>query len=1469
MSESPSGRWLRVQNVFIAAVECDTASRIALLDRECGQDVALRRDVESLLGGHHSDGLVDQLADRVTASALCRERLDATDWKGRTVAQYTVLDAIGAGAMGLVYRARDERLGRHVALKFLPPHLSAQESAKQRFLLEARAAAALDHANICTIHEVGETSDGHLFIAMPLYEGETLQTRLTRGPLACDAALSIALQVARGLGRAHEHGIVHRDVKPSNVMLLPDGTVKILDFGVARVQDVSLTSPDGAAIGTVAYMSPEQARGDAVDPRTDVWSLGVVLYEMLAGVRPFRGENAQALVLAVLTTQPPAVAPARTELPVEIDTVLAKALAKRAEDRYASMETLASDLKVFAARRRTDSEAPKAPAATGERRRATMLVTTIADYPALVERLAPEELEKLIGLVRNAAVDCVRRHGGLVNQALGEEIVSLFGVPTAHEDDDLRAVRAGMELHARVGELGASIQLQSGVHAGAVVAQRLTEGPRRYGVTGSAAQVAARLAALAPRGAILVSSECRRLLAPFVHTEVHETVLLQADTAPITPYRVTGESGLQTRLEAAVRKGLTPYTGRHIELEALAAQLAETGSGRGQVVLIVGDAGVGKSRLLYELLERIDTARMRVVQARCRSYGGFAPYSPFVEVLREVLHLQPNVDIESMAQRIRAIDSSLQAFVPLYLHLLSIQSDAYPMPKHLRAEHLQAAMGDALAALVTLAARNRPTVLLLEDWHWSDEGSREALRRLVEVVSAHALLIVVTSRPQPTGAADWAAQATRVQLAPLDFPASTAIMCNVLRVRRVADELARRVFERTGGNPFFLEEVCQALVEQGAVTTREGEGVAAGGIEALRLPDTVQAVIRARLDALDKDSLEVMRVASVIGREFGRELVVDAMGPTVEPSAALERLKASGLIQQTRVLPAPAYRFKHVLTREVTYDSLLGHQRRSLHEAIGRAIEHRHAERIDEHAEVLAYHFERAEDWRSAVRYGRRAADRAAALSQFTDALRTLDLVLECVAHLPDDTVRCDLQADVLLQEERLCETLGLRGRQQQIAGDLISLLAPRGASPRLAQAYMRQGDVSTLLKRYDAADRALTTALRLCRESGDAVLERLTLRSIGLLRWHEGRHAEALAIAESALAIDRERGDELAVAGDLTNIGLILKSSGEYERARAILEEAVKVRELSEDPSALVHGLHSLANVYRSLGDLDVALVHLQRANEVSRRFMLPIQRSFQLMAIAHILLQRGQVEESLRTYEEAVELSRRARHADGLVQSLRAQGHLLFGLGLQKEALPPLQEAARLFGQLEDRAGEVEMLSRVAVILENQARAGEAAATWEQVHALYSELENAHGTLEALEGIVRTRRRAAAPAEEIFPHLRAALALAGMLGEKRREASLRNTLGILEWESARYAQALPHYEELLALSRELGDRFAEGLALNSLGVTLSRLRRYDEARTVLEESIRLNRESGEKLLERHAFTALAAVGGAPGKMN
>src|SRR5882757_315399 len=1268
-------------------------------------------------------------------------------------------------------------------------------------------------------------------------------------------------------------------------MLLCDGTVKILDFGVARFADADVALEEGTAVGTAAYMSPEQARGDPVDFRTDVWSLAVVLYEMIAGARPFSGDNTLALRHAVLEVEPFPARDLRTSLPDALDAVLRKALAKAAGQRHASMAELAAELAACGERirgyavSRTEPREPVSVAddsqltSGGERRRAAVLVSLLPDYASLVEQLAPPQLEEFMRRIRAAALDVASRHGGLVNHAFGEEIVCLFGVPTGHEDDDLRAVRAAVELHARTREISVGLayelslpfQIQSGVHAGLVVARKLHDGPRRYGITGAAVQLAGRLAASAARDTILLSPECQRLVAAFVRTIPHQCFSSHAESTPITPHRVIGESGLQTRLEAAEREGLTPYSGRRTELGMLEEHLERARAGQGQVVLVAGEAGVGKSRLLHELRARIDATNVRILEARCTSYDSGGPYQPFAEILRAALglprHGAHGFAAEEVVARICNLDASLQLFVPLYLNVLSIPCDSYPLQRQLRGDHLQSAVPEALAAFLTAVGQQAPTVFLLEDWHWSDSGSREALRRLAEVIAKHSLLVIVTTRPDAQDCAESADGGVRLHIAPLDFDDSVGIVKGVLQVRRVSDELARRVYERTGGNPFFLEEVCHALLEQGAVAERNGEAVPAMKADTLRLPDTVQAVIRSRLDSLDSDALEVLRIASVIGREFSSDVLIEVLGAERSPERAIDQLNAAGLIQHSGLPPLRGYRFKHVLTQEVTYDSLLSHQRRTLHHSIGCAIERASGGRSDDQASLLAHHFALAETWARAVHHGRRAALRANALGQFTDALVTLDNVRQWVLRLPECDERLELLADILLLQERQCETLGQRGRQQLIVDELISLLAPRGASERLSQAYLRQGNLSTLLKRYDAADRMLSTALRICRERGDVALERHALRSLGLLRWHEERHAEALAITESALAIDRERHAELAVAGDLANLGVILKNMGEYSRALTSLEEALAIPALAQDPTTLVYALQNLANVHRALGNLDSALELLQRADDISRAHLLPIQRSFHLMAIAHIFLQQSRIQESLQTYEEAVALSRRAHHADGLVQSLRALGDVLFGLGRHSEARPYLEEAATLFSPLEDRAGEAEMCTRLATVLERSADISEAGGVWEKVRALRAQLGDARGELDALEGIARSARARSAAPSEVIPRAEVALALASTLGEERREAALRNTLGILEWESCNYVRALRHYEIALALLRRIGDRVHEGLALNSLAVTLARLNRHDEARTALEESVLLNRQTGEVLLEAHALAALGDV--------
>ncbi len=279
---------------------------------------------------------------------------------GKTISHYEILEKLGEGGMGVVYKARDTRLDRPVAIKFLPPHLSQKKDAKKRFVQEAKAASALDHPSICTIYEIDEIPEGQMFIVMAHYEGETLEERVKGGGIGIEEACDIVEGIAGGLAEAHRRGIVHRDIKPSNILITESGRAKIIDFGLAKLAEQSQLTRVGTTLGTVKYMSPEQARGDEVDHRTDIWSTGVLLYETLTGRKPFRGDYDQAVIYSILNDEPPGIKTLRPEAPAAVEKVIQKALAKDPEKRYQRIEDLAADLRSVreAARKKTASGRP-------------------------------------------------------------------------------------------------------------------------------------------------------------------------------------------------------------------------------------------------------------------------------------------------------------------------------------------------------------------------------------------------------------------------------------------------------------------------------------------------------------------------------------------------------------------------------------------------------------------------------------------------------------------------------------------------------------------------------------------------------------------------------------------------------------------------------------------------------------------------------------------------------------------------------------------------------------------------------------------------------------------------------------------------------------------------------------------------------------------------------------------------------
>ena len=1531
-------RWKKIDQLLDLLLELEPDKRPSFLDVVCTNDDALRRELESLLSAHaRPEGLLETIRADAAAELFAEA---PNEMVGRTLSHYQVVNSLGKGGMGEVYLARDTVLGRPVAIKLLARQFTRDEERVKRFQQEASAASALNHPGILTVYEIDRHDDLH-FIATEYVEGETLRDRIKDRPLGLFEALEVAIQITGALGAAHAAGILHRDIKPENIMIRPDGLVKVLDFGVAKLIQKSSSGEDlpapvdqirtetGAILGTIQYMSPEQLRALELDARTDIFSLGIVLYEIVEGFRPFTGQTPTDEMVALLEREPLPL-----KGPPELERIVKKALAKDRASRYQTAAEMQTDLKGLL--RQTEMEVQqslvcplcsrqssgafefcvncgaalkkKCPKCSGqiaatsdfcglcghkfdgsketsaysrhaatfssglgdERRRATIVYSVISGCSAILEQFDPQEADREISSIRQAIVSVITEHGGAVDRCSAEEVVALFGVPASYEDDFLRAVRAALDLRLLVHRLsedlekrlGQPLRICTGISSGSVVAR--VSDQKQYNVSGDPLKIASRLAANAEADEILVSPEIVRLIQPFFSLSSKGPFSLKPSAKAVPVFRVEGETGIHTRLEAAEVIGLTPYVGRAKELAVLQASLGRALVGEGQFVTVLGEAGVGKSRLLLEFLSSLEGTEVNIIQSRCHTHGSTTPYLPLIDALRDLLGLRKDESPERIRKtaiaNIKAIDPSLEAYIPVYLHLLSLENLDDGGTRDLKGDDLSLAMQEALSAILTLHYSSAPGLMLLEDWHWADEASIETLKRVASLLPVHPLMIIITSRPDGL---DWTyvENHTLVNLGPLSESYSVQIIKSVVGSENLPDGFGDLLHRRTGGNPFFTEEVCRTLVDDGTIRVVDGVAKLEGSLEDLNLPDTVQSLIRTRLDHLDSESHALLRRAAVLGREFNLR-VLDRMTDMQSAMAScLEGLQKKGLIQQIRVVPESVYRFKHVLTQEVAYDSLLLHQRKSLHESAGLAIEELYSGRLEEQLEVLTFHYSCAENWPKAVRFGRESAEKASRLGRFAEALAMLERAEEWSEKLDKTPESERIRIEIWLAQERQCETLGLRDRQQSLIDRAFSFLNESEDQALLAETLVRQGELSTLLGCFEKAETAFNQALEIRRTNADSIGERIVLRNMGFLHWRQGRYDDAVTCNKTALSIDLSHDDKDGYAKDLTNLASISRSQGKPKEALAYVEEALKVNEIIR-PFNQGYVLTVAANVYRDLGEPDRAKENYQRSFELTGQHCLPLHQIITGTALASLCWERGEYEEGMRLSTELVALTRRLNLKRELAQALGVISQRLLELDRLNEALPPLREAAEIYLQLDDAEERTRALTSIAYVYEKCGQDPEAALkAWEEAELLRASQGNLPGVLETLEGMARVARNLQQDSDAALGFLGCALQVAEDLDDSAKLGDLLNTMGIIEWQRSKYAEALDYYQRAFVVFQSLGDIVHSGLMLNSIGVTLHSLDRGEEAATHLKSALQMHRQSGQRLLEGHALAALGKI--------
>jgi class 3 adenylate cyclase/tetratricopeptide (TPR) repeat protein len=952
-----------------------------------------------------------------------------------------------------------------------------------------------------------------------------------------------------------------------------------------------------------------------------------------------------------------------------------------------------ASLQAYTPKRLVDRILTSKAALVGERKLVTVLFADMKGSTELLADRDPEEARKILDPVLEHMIEAVHRFEGTVNQVMGDGIMALFGAPLAHEDHAVRACYAALRMQESVQRYrdairrieGVPIRIRVGLNSGEVVVRAIgSDLHMDYTAVGATTHLAARMEQIADAGTVLLTPHTLSLAEGFVEVKSLGPTAVKGLAETVEVYELLRVNAARSRLQAMAARGLTAFVGRSAEMSQLNDALELARGGKGQILAVVGEPGVGKSRLLWEFTHSHRTGGCLVVEAASVSYGKSTAYFPVIELLKTYFGIEPSDDArrirEKVTGKLLSLDRALEPSIAALLSLLEVPLEDVEWTRLDPPLRRQRTL-DGLKRLLLRESQLQPVLLVFEDLHWIDGETQALLDMLVESLPSARLLLLVNYRPEYQHGWGGKTYYRQVRLDALSSSNAAELLDSLLGREPGIEPLKRLLIARTEGNPFFIEEIVRSLVDAGALIGHRGAYQRTGPVETLTVPATAQAVLSARIDRLEPEDKRRLQAAAVIGKDVPFSLL-QAISDEAEDDlrAGLARLQAAEFLYEARLFPELEYTFKHALTHEVAYRGLLHEVRRELHARIVAAIETLHSDRLGEHTERLAEHALRGELADKALRYLRQAGMKAAARSALQDARACFEQALTVTENLPKTPLvlqeACDIRLEmrpVLIQLGKIHRMLGHLREAEKLAEQINDEL-------RQGRVCANLTNVHSILGQLDEALASGNRAVEIARRLGDIKLR------IGsttyLIQAHYCRseyERVANLAAENLASIPLELLYEfLGVSAppsiyDRVWLIMSLAELGRFDEAAAHEVEAIRLADLSHHPFSIGRVRHAAGVAHLLKGNWAGARALIEHSVQVFEQAKIILQVPYAVADLAWALAQVGDSAEAGRRLAEGEILMERhlARAIVGITGwAFQALGRAAFLLGRSDDA-------------------------------------------------------------------------------------------------------------------------------------------------------------------------------------------------------